>query len=96
MLRTAQTLFGDDFTWSAAGVGYPAEYQLAAMGIMLGGQLRVGLEDNLRLSRQRRAETNAELVEKAVQLAALFDRPPATPDQARGFFGLKGRDAVAY
>ena len=96
MLHTAQSLFGEDFTWSAAGVGYPAEYQLAALGIMLGGQLRVGLEDNLRLSRARRAESNAELVVKAVELAAIFDRPPATPDQARAFFGLKGRDAVAY
>ncbi len=96
MLHTARSLFGEDFTWSAAGVGYPAEYQLAALGIMLGGQLRVGLEDNLRLSRARRAESNAELVAKAVELAAIFDRPPATPDQAREFFALKGRDAVAY
>jgi uncharacterized protein (DUF849 family) len=96
MLRTARELFGEDFTWSAAGVGYPSEYQLAALGIMLGGQLRVGLEDNLRVSRARRAASNAELVEKAVQLAALFDREPATPDEAREFFGLKGLDAVAY
>ena len=96
MLHTARSLFGEDFTWSAAGVGYPAEYQLAALGIMLGGQMRVGLEDNLRLSRSARAQTNAELVEKAVRLAEIFDRPPATPDQARAFFGLKGLDAVAY
>lgn len=96
MLHTARSLFGDDFTWSAAGVGYPAEYQLAALGIMLGGQMRVGLEDNLRLSRSRRAETNAELVDKAVRLAEIFDRAPATPDQARAFFGLKGLDAVNY
>ena len=96
MLHTAKSLFGEDFTWSAAGVGYPAEYQLAALGIMLGGQMRVGLEDNLRLSRTARAQTNAELVEKAVALAEIFDRPPATPDQARAFFGLKGLDAVNY
>jgi len=96
MLHTARSLFGEDFTWSAAGVGYPAEYQLAALGIMLGGQMRVGLEDNLRLSRQARAQTNAELVEKGVRLAELFDRPAATPDQARAFFGLKGMDAVNY
>ena len=96
MLHTAKSLFGEDFTWSAAGVGYPAEYQLAALGIMLGGQMRVGLEDNLRLSRTARAQTNAELVEKGVALAEIFDRPPATPDQARAFFGLKGLDAVNY
>jgi uncharacterized protein (DUF849 family) len=79
MRRTATDLFGEDYTWSAAGVGYPAEYHLAAMCLMLGGHVRVGLEDNLRVSRSKRAESNAELVEKAVALAAMFDREPATP-----------------
>jgi uncharacterized protein (DUF849 family) len=96
MRRTATDLFGDDYTWSAAGVGYPAEYHLAAMCLMLGGHVRVGLEDNLRVSRSKRAESNAELVEKAVALAAMFDREPATPDEAREAFGLKGRTAVAF
>jgi uncharacterized protein (DUF849 family) len=96
MLRTARGLFGEEFTWSAAGVGYPAEYHLVALGVMLGGQVRVGLEDNLRVARGKRADSNAELVEKAVQLAGLFDREPATPDEARAFFDLKGLDAVGY
>jgi uncharacterized protein (DUF849 family) len=96
MLRTARSLFGADFTWSAAGIGYPAEFHFVALGAMLGGQVRVGLEDNLRLSRAKRAATNAELVEKAVAIAELYDRAPATPDQAREFFGLKGRVGVAY
>lgn len=96
MRRTAMDLFGVGFTWSAAGVGYPAEYHLAAMCLMLGGHVRVGLEDNLRVSRKKRAETNAELVEKAVALAAMFDREPASPNEAREAFGLKGRTAVAF
>jgi uncharacterized protein (DUF849 family) len=96
MRRTATELFGQDYTWSAAGVGYPAEYHLAAMCVMLGGHVRVGLEDNLRVSREKRADTNAELVEKAVALGAMFDREPATPDEAREAFGLKGRAAVAF
>ena len=96
MRRTASDLFGDDFTWSAAGVGYPAEYHLAAMCLMLGGHVRVGLEDNLRVRRDKRAESNAELVEKAVALAKMFDREPATPDEAREAFRLKGRAAVAF
>jgi len=96
MRRTALDLFGDDFTWSAAGVGYPAEFHLAAMCLMLGGHVRVGLEDNLRLRRRERAESNAQLVEKAVSLAAMFDREPATPDEAREAFGLKGRAEVAF
>ena len=96
MRATADSLFGEDYTYSAAGVGYPAEYHLAAMCLMLGGHVRVGLEDNLRVSRERRAESNAELVEKVVSLAAHFDRRPATPDEARQMFGLKGRAAVAF
>jgi uncharacterized protein (DUF849 family) len=96
MRRTAIDLFGDDFTFSAAGVGYPAEYHLAAMCLMLGGHVRVGLEDNLRVRRDKRAESNAELVDKAVTLASMFDREPATPDEARTTFGLKGRTAVAF
>jgi uncharacterized protein (DUF849 family) len=96
MRRTAIDLFGDGFTFSAAGVGYPAEFHLAAMCLMLGGHVRVGLEDNLRVRRDRRAGSNAELVEKAVSLADMFDREPATPDEAREYFGLKGREAVAF
>jgi uncharacterized protein (DUF849 family) len=96
MRRTATELFGDDYTWSAAGVGYPAEYHLAAMCLMLGGHVRVGLEDNLRVSGEKRADSNAELVEKAVALGAMFDREPATPDEARQAFSLKGRTAVAF
>ena len=96
MLRTAERLFGTGFTWSAAGVGYPAEFHLAAASLMLGGQVRVGLEDNLRLEPRRGASSNAELVEKAVELSAFFDRQPATPDEARQLLGLKGRDKVGF
>lgn len=91
MLRTAERLFGaSNFTWSAAGVGYPGEFQLAALSMMLGGNVRVGLEDNLRLRRRDMATSNRDLVEKAVELAALFDRIPATPAEARTHLSLKG------
>ncbi len=91
MLRTAERLFGvGNFTWSAAGVGYPGEFQLAALGLMLGGNIRVGLEDNLRVRRRDMAKTNGDLVEKAVELAELFDKTPASPAEAREYLGLKG------
>lgn len=96
MLRTAQRLLGDDFTWSAAGVGYPGEFHLVAASLMLGGHVRVGLEDNLRVRRDARARSNVDLVDKAVELARLFDREPATPDDARKLLGLKGAGAVAF
>jgi uncharacterized protein (DUF849 family) len=58
---------------------------------MLGGHIRVGLEDNLRVTADRRAASNAELVEKAMQLAPLLDRRPVGADEARGLLGLSAR-----
>jgi uncharacterized protein (DUF849 family) len=90
MRRTANELFGAGaYTWSAAGVGYPGEFHLAATALMLGGHVRVGLEDNLRLDLERRAQSNAELVEKAMTLVPLLDREPATADEARVILGLR-------
>jgi 3,5-dioxohexanoate:acetyl-CoA acetone transferase len=92
MHRTAVTLFGaDGFSWSAAGVGYPAEFHLAATSMMLGGHIRVGLEDNLRVTLDRRAGSNAELVEKALTLAPLLDRAPVASDGARELLGIAPR-----
>jgi uncharacterized protein (DUF849 family) len=88
MHGTARALFGDRFTWCAAGVGYPAEFHLAAAALVMGGHVRVGLEDNLRVTRERRAESNAELVEKARALAELLDRELATAAEARDLLGL--------
>jgi uncharacterized protein (DUF849 family) len=92
MHRTAGSLFGaDGFTWSAAGVGYPAQFHLAATSLMLGGHIRVGLEDNLRVARDRRAQSNAELVEKALTLAPLLDREPTGSAGARELLLLDHR-----
>jgi uncharacterized protein (DUF849 family) len=92
MLRTAQTLFGEgNFTWSAAGVGYPAQFHLASTSLMLGGHVRVGLEDNLRVTLDRRAGSNAELVRKAAALAPLLDRELASAGEAREILGLPRR-----
>jgi uncharacterized protein (DUF849 family) len=88
MHRTATALFGAEFTWSAAGVGYPAEFHLAAAALMMGGHVRVGLEDNLRVTMDRRAASNAELVEKAMTLAPLLDREPVGAARAREILGI--------
>jgi uncharacterized protein (DUF849 family) len=89
MRRTAVDLFGEEqFTWSAAGVGYPGQFHLAATALMLGGHMRVGLEDNLRVTADERAPSNAALVQKAMALAPLLDREPAGSDEARRLLGL--------
>ena len=77
-------------------MGYPNEFNLAALSLMLGGNIRVGIEDNLRVRRTEVAKSNADLVTKAVELAALFDRSPASPAEARTRLGLKGNEHVGF
>ena len=92
MRRTADDLFRTaGYTWSAAGVGYPGQFHLAAGALMMGGHIRVGLEDNLRITLTERAASNAQLVEKAVTLAPLLDREPADAHGARELLGLAPR-----
>ena len=96
MKATADRLFGpENYLWSVIGVGYPAEFNMAAMAIILGGHVRVGLEDNIFVRRGVLA-TDAQRVEKVVRLAHEFEREIATPDEARAMLGLKGCDAVNY
>jgi len=96
MKLTADRLFGpENYRWSVIGVGYPMEFQMAAMASMMGGHVRVGLEDNIYVQRGELG-TNAQLVERAVRIALEFEREIATPDEARGMLGLKGKDAVDF
>ncbi len=96
MVQTANNLFGkENFRWSVIGVGYPMEFNMAAMAIMMGGHVRVGLEDNLFVKRKVLAK-NVDLVEKVKRLADEFERDIATPAEAREMLGLKGIDAVGF
>ncbi|MEJ2244470.1 MAG: 3-keto-5-aminohexanoate cleavage protein [Acidobacteriota bacterium] len=96
MKQTADRLFGsENYKWSVIGVGYPAEINLAAVAIMMGGHVRVGLEDNIFIGR-RKLCTNAQLVEKIVRLAREFGRDIATPEDMRQILGLKGAGAVQF
>ena len=60
----------------------------ATMGLLLGGHVRVGLEDNVYYRRGELAESNAQLVERVVRVAEELGRPVATPAQARDVLGL--------
>jgi uncharacterized protein (DUF849 family) len=97
MKQTADRLLGsDNYVWSIIGAGYPAEFNLATLGIMMGGHARVGFEDNIFIERGVLAKSNAELVDKVVRIARELGREIATPDEARKMLGLKGRDKVNY
>ncbi len=97
MKQTADRLFGaGNYQWSVIGAGYPAEFNLATLAIMMGGHVRVGFEDNIFISKGVLAKSNAELVEKAVRIAKELGREIATPDEARSILGLKGKDKVNF
>jgi uncharacterized protein (DUF849 family) len=97
MKQTSDRLFGaQNYRWSVIGVGYPDEFKAAALAIMMGGHVRVGLEDNIFVKKGKLAKSNAELVEKVVKMAREFDREIATPDEARKILNLKGKDKVGF
>ena len=75
-------------TWTATGIGRHA-FTLAAPTIVMGGNVRVGFEDNLYLERGVLAKSNGELVDKVVRMAKLLGRPVANSDEAREILGLK-------
>ncbi len=78
-------------TWTATGIGRHA-FTLAAPAIMMGGNVRVGFEDNLYLERGVLAKSNGELVAKVVRMAKELGRGIATSDEAREILGLKKRN----
>jgi uncharacterized protein (DUF849 family) len=91
MKNTADRLFGDDYRWSVLGAGRH-QTNLVTVGAIMGGNVRVGLEDSLYLSRGRLATSNAEQVEKLVRILGELSLEVATPDEAREMLALKGAD----
>ena len=77
-------------TWTATGIGRNA-FTLAAPAIVMGGNVRVGFEDNLYLERGVLAKSNGELVDKVVRLAKELGRGIATSEEARRILNLKPR-----
>jgi 3-keto-5-aminohexanoate cleavage enzyme len=76
--------------WTVAGIGR-FELPMAELALGLGGHVRVGLEDNLFVSKGVLARGSAELVERAVAMARKAGREPATPAQARALLGIAPR-----
>jgi len=75
-------------TWTAAGIGR-FQRQMADWSLELGGHVRTGLEDNIRLDRQTLAPSNAALVEQAVELCGPHGARAATVEEARALLGLR-------
>jgi len=90
----AKRLIGD-FEFSVCVAGR-AQFPICTQSLLLGGHVRVGLEDNLYLEKGKMAKSNAEQVAKIIRIARELGLEPATPDEGREILGLKGLDKVAY
>ncbi len=95
-LKTAaDRLLGDAYRFSVAAAGR-SQLRLATVGAVLGGNVRVGLEDSLTLERGRLATSNAEQVRRVRQILEALSFQVATPAEARETLALKGGDRVAF
>ena len=95
MKQTADRLFGSDYIWSVLAAGRQ-QMPFAAQSVLLGGSVRVGLEDSLFIRRGTLASSNAEQVIKVRSIIETLGYEIATPADVRQLLGLKGASAVAF
>ncbi|WP_395710986.1 3-keto-5-aminohexanoate cleavage protein [Reyranella sp.] len=95
MRATADRLFGDQYYFSVLGAGRH-QMPIATMNAVMGGHVRVGMEDSLYIGRGKLAASNAEQVAKIVRILAELSLEPATPAEAREMLKLKGGDNVGF
>ncbi len=95
MRSTADRLLGDNYRFSVLAVGR-SQIPLATMGAIMGGNVRVGLEDSLLIGYNKLAASNAEQVSKIRRILEELGHEIATPDDAREMLGLKGADKVNF
>ena len=96
LYESAQRMIGEkNFTWSLSAAGR-AQLPMMATAMGMGGNVRVGLEDNLFVGPGQLAKSSSEQVERVVQIAKALSIEIATPDDARAILGLKGLANVGW
>jgi uncharacterized protein (DUF849 family) len=95
MKRTADRLFGDSYHWSVLGAGRN-QMPIAMQSVLMGGNLRVGLEDSIWAGKGKLAESNAQQVRIAREMVEALGLEVATPAEAREILQLKGADRVDF
>jgi len=95
MKQTADRLFGDAYHWSVLAAGR-FQMPFATQALLLGGNVRVGLEDSLYIGRGELAASNAQQVSKIRRIAEELGLGIATPAEARTMLALKGGDRVGF
>ncbi|MGI8857777.1 MAG: 3-keto-5-aminohexanoate cleavage protein [Thermomicrobiales bacterium] len=94
LYNQARLLLGE-FEWSVAAAGR-FQFPIGVAALAMGGNVRVGLEDNVYLNKGQLARSNAEQVEKMARIIRELSLEPATPDEARQILHLKGLGAVKF
>lgn len=77
-----------DAIWAGFGIGATA-FPMLTQSILLGGNIRIGMEDTLYLEKGKQASSNKALVEKAVAIMKILDKEPATPEEAKDLIQLR-------
>ncbi len=95
MKETADRLFGDAYVWSVLAAGRH-QMPFTTMAGIMGGNVRVGLEDSLYIGRGKMAHSNAEQVAKIRRILEELSLEIATPAEARAILHLKGGDRVGF
>lgn len=95
MKQTADRLFGSDYVWSVLAAGRH-QMPFAAQSVLLGGSVRVGLEDSLFLGPGKLASSNAEQVTRVCSIIETLGYEIATPAEVRQLLGLKGVATVGF
>ena len=95
MVTVADSLFGDDYLFSAFAAGRH-QMDFCTQSVLLGGHARVGLEDSLFIGKGELAASNAQQVQRIRSIVEALGREVATPAEARAMLGLKGGDRVAF
>ncbi|MEK1890037.1 MAG: 3-keto-5-aminohexanoate cleavage protein [Phyllobacterium sp.] len=95
MKRIADKLFGETYDFSVLAAGRH-QMPMISMAAAMGGNVRVGLEDNLMLGRGALAKSNADQVRRIRAVLDALSLDVATPAEARAMLALKGGDRVAF
>jgi uncharacterized protein (DUF849 family) len=95
MKNTADKLFGNHYVWSALPVGQH-EFYLCTVAAIMGGNARVGLEDNIYLGKGTLARSNAEMIGKMVRILKELGMESTSPKETREILRLKGKEGTSF
>ena len=95
LVNSAREIIGDDFVWSVCAAGRH-QFTMCNLALLMGGNTRVGLEDNLYLEKGVLATSSGQQVEKIIRIGKEHGLEPATPEEVRKILNLKGVEKTQF